>query len=989
MNTRLSLHIDRFSEINIEDGGFAFGLNYWEQRVLENFLPHNSLYQIINGTAFHLPTHTQDYLFQTKLSTVGTYKVSYTLVGWKGTVNARVRIGGVYGPLRTAGGEYVDYITVTNLVDGRAGVVMYGNSLGGLKKFKVERIDNYSYEPDLMDDFNIPITYDFLSLGKLEERRTPYSKSFTIPGTKKNNDIFNHIYELATEDSNFKLNVSNFCYVYHNDIQIFSGKFEMQKVKNVYGSIEYYCQIFGTPIHFAEAVGTKLLTGNDNPMDDVDFSHYNHILDKALVVSSWDNVGPTGYTYPLADYANLDTKTDINIRDLRPCLFIKEIWDKIFESNRFTYTSTFLNSNIFKNLVMPACQVMLLSEEEITKRGFLGTVTSYDETHLGNCVYDPTNSIATVGPFKFKTNFTDPAYYGLHDLTNQYNSIDQSVTISRSGKYEIGAAARIHWWIRNTGIQMIKWDSDKLGYYGELYVRRWNVVSQTLETISYDYIEDFMNNSDDEIEPGTDNALTVTSIFSGAETVELNTGDRLWIEVAIKKIFPPSNHPNNAHQIRMQLQRDNGDNELGTFLRITALKSPIFEGDLVDVNRVLPQDTKQIDFLNSLCSMFNLVIERNPDKEYDLIIEPFDTYYGMGSTLDWTDKIDETDGYEFERPQDFIDKDLYLSYQEDTDYYNDLFRETYKRNYGDSKIFNSKDIKIDNIFAPTIFGYHKSSNLIIPKFYQLSPDGALLDEQILRPRIQNLVRIPYPTTANSIRITSNTVDGTYYIVGSGNTTTPQYTTYVTMNHYDNPYNSTYDINFGAMDAYYAYSQGTEDNLWNKYWYNRYWQIKDEDARLVTYTIKLSTQDIFNLRFYNTILIDNIYYHIHRIVEYIPDNLCTIELLKTFVVKRPKKPRPIPIWIKPNVVRPVLDIINDAVVGSGTTIISRAGDNSASVDNGIMIKAGVMTAYDTIIDGGEDEVQNPFSSDICNIVDGGKDCIREYGSFKPNNIIEST
>src|SRR5690606_27068424 len=118
----------------------------------------------------------------------------------------------------------------------------------------------------------------------------------------------NHIYELATEDSNFKLNVSNFCYIYHNDIQIFSGKFEMQKVKNVYGSIEYYCQIFGTPIHFAEAVGTKLLTGNDNPMDDIDFSHYNHILDKALVVSSWDNVGPTGYTYPLADYVNLDTK---------------------------------------------------------------------------------------------------------------------------------------------------------------------------------------------------------------------------------------------------------------------------------------------------------------------------------------------------------------------------------------------------------------------------------------------------------------------------------------------------------------------------------------------------------------------------------------------------------------------------------------------------------------------------------------------------------
>lgn len=117
----------------------------------------------------------------------------------------------------------------------------------------------------------------------------------------------------------------------------------------------------------------------------------------------------------------------------------------------------------------------------------------------------------------------------------------------------------------------------------------------------------------------------------------------------------------------------------------------------------------------------------------------------------------------------------------------------------------------------------------------------------------------------------------------------QYVPY--LGHFDDPFNSRYDINFGQSTTYFPYESITNNNLYNLYYKNQFDEITSKDSRIITARFYLTAADIADFRFSDTIYIKNQYFKVNKITNYDPtkDALTTVELIKSgldnIIIKR--------------------------------------------------------------------------------------------------------
>jgi hypothetical protein len=113
--------------------------------------------------------------------------------------------------------------------------------------------------------------------------------------------------------------------------------------------------------------------------------------------------------------------------------------------------------------------------------------------------------------------------------------------------------------------------------------------------------------------------------------------------------------------------------------------------------------------------------------------------------------------------------------------------------------------------------------------------------------------------------------------------------YPYVGHYDNPYQPTYDINFGQLkEQYFINSYTTANNLVNNYWLQFLEETTSKDSRIITVEMYLSPVDIYNFRFNDSIYLffneSGHYYRVNKISNYDPGQIktCTVELIKAQV-----------------------------------------------------------------------------------------------------------
>ena len=144
---------------------------------------------------------------------------------------------------------------------------------------------------DLYEDVAIPITFSILDIREPEKRRTSWSKTITIPGTKNNNRIFSHVYELGQDGwvtigstsvyEGFNPNLRKECIVMNDGVQVMKGNLQLKKIKkDKNGNIEYEIALNGDLTSLFYDVGTTKLS-------DLDLTEWEHNWSKDVIEDTW------------------------------------------------------------------------------------------------------------------------------------------------------------------------------------------------------------------------------------------------------------------------------------------------------------------------------------------------------------------------------------------------------------------------------------------------------------------------------------------------------------------------------------------------------------------------------------------------------------------------------------------------------------------------------------------------------------------------------
>jgi hypothetical protein len=232
---------------------------------------------------------------------------------------------------------------------------------------------------DLFEDVPITLTIQQNDLTNLIDRRVPYSKTITIPGTANNDKILEHYFEVNGQEFNPLQKIS--CVVQYRGTDIFQGVLRLNSVSTIDEDIrEYNIFILGEVADFAAQFRNLQL-------QDLDYTDLVHDLSYSAITTSWEcvNDGNSGLfggqlLYPLINYG-LDYQGDsssgasptftysfdeprsfdnsnfpVSPSMFKPAIQLKSVLDRIFATTNYSIESQFLNSEYFTSIYMDTFQ---------------------------------------------------------------------------------------------------------------------------------------------------------------------------------------------------------------------------------------------------------------------------------------------------------------------------------------------------------------------------------------------------------------------------------------------------------------------------------------------------------------------------------------------------------------------------------------------------------------------------------------------------------
>lgn len=901
----------------LTNANFANGLSGWSGGTLSRVYG-NAVY--LNGDAVNGKIYQDDIVFAT-----GNYKLGVTVSPPIDPSEAlqgfgRVSIGNTFVDLSSVG-THTFYLTVAglpnrNLILSASGALLGGTKFnGGLTNITIEGTSGDYKNVSLYDDVDIPLTYNIADIKNIDKRNSSYSKTIKMPATNENNKLFRHIYNI-TSDGAFIMNKPVDCYIKQDTYTIFEGAFELLKCNIRNDEVHYEGVVYSKTSEFFIKLGNKKLTGNDSIDDNITFYEYNHIYNVDNIVNSFTTTPGSGYTYVPID------KTDrryyvseprlFKTEEMSPALFIKEIWDKIFEKAGFTYESEFLTSDYFKRLIYPFTDAyMRLDEDDRLSRSFSGKGGGGIEPIL----IDPATS-------------TFPPYYGemitdymswtilsngsLEPFSNDVPS-GGKFTCKASGHYNIDIKykykSRIYvpvgWFVYPNYAWTVK--TNEVGYVVEskVILRRAGGAETTLETrYNHNHLPQFIPMSGRySVEPICENELTYSnSLFLGfGDEIIIRRRVLLpwrWSTVYTEWLIQDTTGFDLAAGITM----DTVDAE-NNFFKVESTNI-LSENCLVKLDAIL-HDVKQSDFIINIIKMFNLYLE--PISENKFLIETRDDYYNIDTApLDWTNKVDLFQDIKIERGSDLIENIVNFKYKFDGDWYSTSYNVAFPLQYGEfyrkyeRNIDDKKLNKFESIFAtcpnaPITTG----SKIEVPKLFKYSDDWKIIQTFKFSPRILWWGGL-MSGSGETFKVSNMAgTDVRYY-----------FNMYPYCGHLDGLYgNEENDLMFASNDWYwsdigYPPTWVTANNLINKYYGNMFAEYLDDNTKIVTMKLNLQPTDLENLKFYNIIFIDGVYYRLNKITDYAPNKLTEVQFqkFKKQDITFPRKP--INIITKPEI--PALD-----------------------------------------------------------------------------------
>jgi hypothetical protein len=216
---------------------------------------------------------------------------------------------------------------------------------------------------DLFKDEEIKISDNVTGLFDLGELPSDFTRTITLPGTKKNNAFFEHVYDISvTNPFLFATNQKVDAYFDFGGIYVASGYLQLNKVNVLANKFidSYEVNIFGSLSSFAREINRATLN------DLTTLTQYNHTASWTEISGSWDGELFGGdIVYPMADYGKginynfapnsfgINTASgSMGVHDFKPAIRVKKVFDAIFEEYGYTYESTFLDSGVWDDIYL-------------------------------------------------------------------------------------------------------------------------------------------------------------------------------------------------------------------------------------------------------------------------------------------------------------------------------------------------------------------------------------------------------------------------------------------------------------------------------------------------------------------------------------------------------------------------------------------------------------------------------------------------------------
>jgi hypothetical protein len=521
---------------------------------------------------------------------------------------------------------------------------------------------------DLFKDEDILLSDNVTGLFDLGVIPADFTRQITLPGTKKNNAFFEHVYDISVfNPDTFATNIKVPAYLDFGGLYLSQGYLQLNKV-NVYANKfidSYEVTIFGAVSSFAREINRSYLT------DLTSLSVYNHTSSYNSISASWSGDLFSGsIVYPLAEYGqkleftkgNLnqfgvdDVAGALSTQNFKPAIKAKIVLDAIFNQAGYTYSSSFIDNGGLDDIYLVcnrALRYPVYTDVNLETYGVVkvGAITGSGMTD----VQLPANTFVTL-----------PWYNKLEDPQNFYNNGAYRVEVSSSLRGILNLNINVSCSVNN-----MPGTFSQNGTWQLRLVETGSGVEYSLNAIQ-SYIQFF-----DELQQSRSGGINTTyQLQSEFTTDKLPVGNYY---------FQIKQRPNVSTGTLPTVTMD----PLGTsksFLQVTKVNQAA-DGRIMNIPLNMPFGTsgiKQIDFITSIQKKFNLVIYPSKTSINTFIIEPFNQWYNKGRRWDFNKYINLNDKLEVIPANNLAVNELNFGDTLDQDYISQQFSKAANREFGKS-----------------------------------------------------------------------------------------------------------------------------------------------------------------------------------------------------------------------------------------------------------------------------------------------------------------
>ena len=558
-------------------------------------------------------------------------------------------------------------------------------------------------------------------------------------------------------------------------------------------------------------------------------------------------------TYPFsASNITLSNQTEagrnavkVKFDDLRPAVFVKRIWDAIFQQSGFKYKSKFLDTNadLFKKLIVIGGMEedeVVTNQYECVYTGTTGTnflvVEPIQDKDLPDST-SPTSYQYNAWLFGGSPNVAGPAYWKINNVRYNYvEFLKKTMTYADKNNAAHGYSGADYGFVQKALVAGRYTIDAQLDATSLAVFKGGSAAATSLQGLTYrlkievlkggSYLNDpvlfqvpskskwqekkvvtfkrALNQNDQDFR------------LNIKETVELERGDlcRVVLLASAEAQFDPNNADATPFTSRTRIKFGTTYFKFG--------RCGVWMGQIVDnLTYMLPRGMKQKDFILGLGKMFNLYFEADKQDPKTIYIEPRDTYYEDGKVLNWEKKLDYSKAIDISIISHDQPKNYIFKYMDDS---SDFNTEQFKKftpnglNFGSYKFIspNEYTTESDEFELPFAASYLEKVNGTDPMQDLVGLNGGpmvitkIIDQESQKPGYNGdpsewkkepriLIyggKINLPDDAfrtYDFYLTSTDSEGDEFRVEFGH--------YPYAGHYDKPVEPTVDINFFTDTQY--------------------------------------------------------------------------------------------------------------------------------------------------------------------------------------------